>query len=132
MMQAITSTTSPIESLSTRCEVYKGSDISPSSVSSLTAEIEIMGSWLRLFAIAVFALEVSAAPAMKNYRALFQRDKFDGFGWSLSQGSSNDMNGSGPSFNPVPSTLNQNPVYSATAEFDFDSLVSIYILDGLS
>jgi len=82
----------------------------------------------RLLSLAVIVPAALTAPSAKNYAALnrmslfSKRDKFDAFGWTLTNSSSNDMHGSGPAYNPVPSTLEQNPDYRATTEFDFDSL----------
>jgi hypothetical protein len=100
-----------------------------------------MGAQRYLIAFALFTalasniVTVLAAPAQKNYARslensdvwakLTKRDKFDAYGWTLSPNSSNDRNGTGPMFNPIPSTLEQNPVYNASTEFDFGSLVSV-------
>lgn len=80
---------------------------------------------IALAVLTALAGSALAAPAQKNYAKLLgKRDKFDAFGWTLSTNSSNDGNGTGPSFSPIPSTLEQNPLYNAPTEFDFASLVS--------
>lgn len=79
-----------------------------------------------IIVLASLSLRAIAAPSTKDYRLpkwyFSKRDKFDSFGWNLTSDTSNDRNGTGPSFSPIPSTLEQNPVYQATSEFDFDSI----------
>ncbi|CCA74391.1 probable Rds1 protein [Serendipita indica DSM 11827] len=76
---------------------------------------------LTLFATSTLHLLVQAAPWGVKY-SFFKRGKFDAFGWTLPNETSNDGKGDGPMFNPIPSTFNPNPVYRAETEFDVDSL----------
>ncbi|KAG8826836.1 hypothetical protein FRC17_008071 [Serendipita sp. 399] len=77
-----------------------------------------------LVLVASIALQALAVPWGTNYRAAkwAKRDKFDTFGWTLRNDTSNNGQGNGTTYSPIPSTLEQNPVYQATSDFDFNSL----------
>ncbi|KAG8754683.1 hypothetical protein FRC14_004845, partial [Serendipita sp. 396] len=77
-----------------------------------------------LVIFAALALQTFAVPWGTNYRAAkwAKRDKFDAFGWTLRNGTSNNGQGNGPMYSPIPSTLEQNPSYQAVTDFDFNSL----------